>query len=110
MPQFIHKDLAAGRWFTLPLPEQLANIGSEVGRARKSHGNDGVLFQGAVDRALDLFDLTLADRRWKGRRGELARARELFCAAVVNDDRYRTNLMDLERYFLPFSILAARSR
>jgi hypothetical protein len=38
MPNFIHKELAAGKWFTLSLPEQLANIGSEVGRARRWQG------------------------------------------------------------------------
>lgn len=29
----IHKQLAAGRWFSLTLAEQLGNIGSDVDRA-----------------------------------------------------------------------------
>jgi hypothetical protein len=29
----MHQTLAAGRWFTLTLAEQLGNIGSEVSRA-----------------------------------------------------------------------------
>jgi hypothetical protein len=33
MTEFIHKSLASGRWQKLTFPEQMANIGSEVGRA-----------------------------------------------------------------------------
>jgi len=48
----------------LTLVEQLGNIGSEVGRASraKAQGNEQRL-AGALDRALELFDLTLADAR-----------------------------------------------
>lgn len=106
MPNFIHKELAAGRWFGLSLSEQLAHVGSEVGRARKWQDNDKDSFDGAVNRALDLFDLTLADTRWKGRYEEIARARELFCAAALGDVLYKTSLADLESYFLPFAIAA----
>jgi hypothetical protein len=108
MPEFIHKDLAAGGWAKLSLMEQLAHIGSEVGRARKWHGRNKTAFDGAVERALDLFDLTLADPRWKGRYGEIARARELFCAAALGGaDAYGTTLDDLENYFMPFALAAA---
>ncbi len=109
MPHFIHKELAEGRWFTLSFAEQLANIGSEVGRVRKAQTSNTTVFQAAMDRTLDLFDLTLTDGRWRYRRNELARARELFCAAAVNDNRYGTTLGDLERYFLPFSMLVANT-
>lgn len=109
MPNFIHKELAAGGWAKLSLVGQLAHIGSEVGRSRKWQDKDKVAFDGAVSRALDLFDLTLADERWKGRYGEIARARELFCAATLGENEYKTTLSDLEAYFLPFAI-AAQSR
>jgi hypothetical protein len=32
--------LAAGRWQTLPLVEQLANVGSDVARAHRWQGKD----------------------------------------------------------------------
>ena len=32
---YVHTNLAAGRWQTLPLVEQLANVGSDVARARE---------------------------------------------------------------------------
>ena len=104
--QFIHKDLAAGRWFEFSLIEQLANIGSEVSRARRWFGKDEKLFQGAVDRALELFDLTLQDPRWRKRLKELARARELFCDAVFGGKEYGSRLEDLDRYFFHFAFAA----
>jgi hypothetical protein len=110
MPNFIHKDLANGEWSNLSLLEQLAHVGSEVGRARKWQGKDAASFDGAVDRALDLFDLTLADHRWKGRYGEIARTRELFCAAALGENEYQTSLADLESYLMPFAIAAQAAR
>ncbi|MEK7513089.1 MAG: hypothetical protein AAB601_02720 [Patescibacteria group bacterium] len=106
---FIHKELAAGNWFVLPLAEQLGNIGSEISRARQAEGKDGERFQGARDRALDLFDLTLQDSRWKGRRWEIARAREVFCDALYGGKLYGSSLGDLQKYFDQFA-LAVRMR
>jgi len=100
-----HKELAKGRWFQLSLAEQLANIGSEVSRARKWQGRDKKLFQGAVERALELFDLTLADPRWRGRLREIARVREVFCDALFGGKNYQSSLKDLEHYFLLFAFL-----
>jgi len=77
MRKFIHKELAAGKWFHLSLLEQMANIGSEVSRAAKWQGKDKETFQATIDRALELFDLTLEDKRWRGRLREIARMREV---------------------------------
>jgi hypothetical protein len=106
----LHPGLAAGRWYELTLMEQLANIGSEVGRATraKSQGNDRRL-AGALDRALEL-DLTLADERWRGRLKEIARAREVVCDFLVGDNEYGSTAESLDRYFLPFAMAARRDR
>lgn len=106
---FKHKELAAGQWFKLSLAEQLGNIGSEVLRASRQKNKDEKLFWGAVERALELFDLTLADPRWKGRRWEIARAREVFCDAVYGGKLYKSSFQDLLRYFDQFAY-AARLR
>src|SRR3989344_77314 len=107
--KILHKDLAEGRWYKMSLMEQLGNIGSEVGRARiyKEKGDDERL-QKAVDRALELFDLTLNDSRWRGRLKEIGRARDVFCDAISGGKEYDSNLTDLERYFMHFA-LAART-
>lgn len=62
-----HAGLTTERWRSLTLTEQLGNIGSEVGRAINARelGKEARL-AAAVERALDLFDLTLADDRWAG--------------------------------------------
>jgi hypothetical protein len=104
----IHKDLAAGRWYELTLAEQLGNIGSEVSRARLNQGKNEPRFWGAVARALELFHLTLIDRRWGARRKEIRRAYEVFCDAVSGGEAYGSSLKDLDRYFNGFAFLARK--
>lgn len=106
--QFQHQSLAAGRWFSLSLAEQLGNIGSEVNRAIRARG-DAQRFDNAVERGLELFDLTLSDPRWRKRLKEIARARELFCDAAWGNLEYGTSLEDLNTYFYFFAF-AARSQ
>jgi len=105
-----HRELAAGRWGRLSLAEQLGNVGSEVGRMLRARGRDERLMTGAFERALELLDLTLADRRWRGRLREIARARELLCDAAAGGREYGTTLEGLDRYFLAFAVAARRSR
>jgi len=97
------------RWFKLSLAEQLANIGSEVGRAAKWQGRDEDSFWGAVTRALELFDITQMDTRWKKRRPEIDRARETFADAVLGGLEYKGDLKNLEKYFMHFAIVANTS-
>ncbi len=106
--RFTHKDLAEGHWRDLSLSEQLGNIGSEVSRARKWKEKDDKIFEGACERALELFDLTLSDPRWKGRYREIARAREVFCDAVSGGKEYGSSFEDLEKYFYPFAFNARK--
>ena len=105
-----HANLAAGRWKSLSLVEQLANIGSEVDRAIKAHeAGRTERRDAAVNRALELFDLTAADHRWRGhRRREILRAREEFCALFWGDTDQPGGAASLSRYFLHFAVAARR--
>ncbi len=103
-----HKSLAQGRWFKLSLMEQLGNIGSEISRLIKAK-NDEKRFNAAVLRALELFDLTISDPRWKNSLKEITRGREVFCDIIYGDNQYQTSLEDLDRYFFYFA-LAANSK
>lgn len=105
---YLHKTLAEGGWQKLTLAEQLGNIGSEVSRAIHSRGKDETLYQGAVTRAFELFDLTLADPRWKGRLREIARAREVFADAVLGGREYKSTLKDVLRYCDAFALAVRR--
>lgn len=98
------------RWFTLPLADQLGNIGSEVGRARTWQGRDEKLFWGAAGRALELLDLTREDVRWLSRRAELDRARESVADAILGGNAYGSRLADLENYFMPFALYSQKVR
>lgn len=104
---YIHQNLANGKWHRMSLAEQLANIGSEVGRAAKWQGKDEQNFSGAVARALELIDLTIDDSRWKDRLLELGRIREVFCDGILGGKEYGTELSNLENYFYPFMNLVA---
>ena len=105
-----HKNLAEGGWQKLTLAEQMANIGSEISRAIKWREKDKNLFQKALIRALELFDLTILDPRWKSRLKEITRAREIFCDTVFGDKKYATTLHNLLRYFDIFAFAARRNR
>ena len=96
-----------GRWSSLTLIEQMANIGSEVGRTLKwMSGSKPQMAAGAYIRALDLMDLTIK----VGRAGTLGRApllRELCrCRDVFTEAVSTSNLEDLkwvDRYFAQFA-------
>jgi hypothetical protein len=105
-----HPELAAGRWGQFTLAEQLANVGSEVGRMVRWQGRNPRLAAGAFDRALDLLDLTLADPRWRNRLREIARLRESLCDAALGGQTYGTTLEDLDRYLLAFAVAARNAR
>lgn len=106
----LHAGLASGRWGALSLAEQLANIGSEV--ERSIHAQEA----GRVDRrdhalarALELFDLTAADDRWRGSaRREVLRAREYFCRIFYDETVESDAAAFLRKYFLQFAVAARR--
>ncbi|HEX6051307.1 MAG TPA: hypothetical protein VFZ21_18630 [Gemmatimonadaceae bacterium] len=105
----IHSESAA-RWSTLSLVEQLANVGSEVERAIRAHASaNETRWVHAQARALELFDLTAADDRWRGpRRREILRAREEFCRLFHAADVPPHSAAGLRRYFLAFATAARR--
>ena len=106
----VFETLAGGRWQTLTILEQMGNIGSEVERAIRAHdAGRQDRFELALERALDLFDLTAADDRWRGcRRREILRAREEFCRLFFDPEPPAGSAEGLKRYFLAFAIAARR--
>lgn len=104
-----HLESARVSWSSFSLIEQMANIGSEVSRALHAKGNP-TRYWGAISRAMDLFYLTIEDHRWKGRLREVLRVRELFAAASLGSDEFKTTLEDLDRYFDYFAWLARVER
>lgn len=109
---FRHKNLARGRWRKFSLAEQLGNVGSEVSRALEWRSRDEKLYSGALDRALELFDLTIQDERWlgSGKIKELTRAREIMIDAISGGGEYGGRLEDMDRYFFQFAIIARKRK
>lgn len=106
-----HKNLAAERWFNLSLMEQLGNIGSEVGRAINWKKRGEKMHQEkALERALELFDLTIRDKRWVKRLKEITRSREIVCDFFYGDNFYQTSPEFLEKYFYYFAFAARKNR
>lgn len=101
-------NLAAGRWNTLSITAQMGNIGSEYERIlnwRRKGKPD--LAQAALKRMLELFDLTLSDKRWnRYRLDEIARAREVVCDEIKNAGLTG----GFSKYFYYLSVLARRER
>ena len=109
----MHREAAGGRWWELSVAEQLGNIGSEVSRALRWRDRDPRLCQGALERALELFDLSLADprhRRTVARLREIARAREVVVDFLAGSNQYRSTGPSLQRYFDAYAIAARRQR
>lgn len=106
-----HGDLAAGRWHSMSLMEQLGNAGSEVSRALRARAQGHTdRERSALARFLDLIDMTLADPRLQGRRKEICRVREIVCDYFVGENLYRSTAESLDRYFLPYARVARRNR
>ncbi len=101
----LHSNLR-DKWFKMTLPEQMGNIGSEVGRVAKSFNKNEERFWGAVERALELFNLTISDPRWGTRTSEIGRAREIFSDAVLGSKEYKSFFPEIEKYFNQFAFLA----
>ena len=97
------------KWAKMNIFEQMGNIGSEVGRAIAAKKRDDTTGRdGAINRAIDLFDATaenLAQQK-SPRLKEVLRARDQFLSLFFAD-----NFADaeaIENYFMQFA-LAARS-
>ena len=105
-----HAGLAAGKWKTMSLLEQLGNVGSEVGRVSRWQKKDSQACEKAFSRALELLDLTIQDPRWQGRRKELTRVREFLCDAMLGGSVYGSDFVGLDHYFYHFAVAARANR
>ncbi|MBO7699173.1 hypothetical protein J6S39_00595 [Candidatus Saccharibacteria bacterium] len=97
-----HKNIEES-WKKQTLAYQMANIGSEVSRSIKNQ-NKPSRFQGAFDRALELFDLTIGSTENAAELREICRAREEFCD-YFNGNSYNTNPVKMQNYYDQFATI-----
>lgn len=96
----------------MTLAEQLGNVGSEVSRALNWRSSNPRIARGAMERALELIDLTLDDpnhRSSVARLREICRAREVLLDFLVGSNQYGSTEATLRRYFDAFAIAASKS-
>ncbi len=106
----LHQQLTAEHWQELSFFEQMANIGSEVGRAINWSAKDHERSLKAAERALELLDLTLADQRHKTRFKEIARTREALVDYFWGKNEYSSSAKQWNSYFYPFNYAARINR
>ena len=106
-----HRELAGGRWFQFSLVEQMANTGSEVERALNWQERRNAEYSTrAIERALELLDLTIADARNRGRLKELTRVREALVDYFYADNRFGSSPARWRTYFNAFAVAARAGR
>ena len=100
-----HAGLAAGRWKEMSLVEQMANIGSEVNRALNWKAKNNEPFcQKAVDRALELLDLSLENTTEFPRLRELTRTREALVDYFMGNNSYHSSEHIWRKSFLFYAV------
>jgi hypothetical protein len=91
----------------LDLVEQMASVGSEVERAIswRNKGNTDYSTR-AFERALELPDLTLADKKNRGRMKEPCRVREMLVDYFCGKNEYSSTDEARQRYSHAFAYAA----
>jgi hypothetical protein len=106
-----HKGLTLERWAGMPFCERMANVGSEVHRAISWRERNPDYSRQALERALELLDLsllTVVDQRPRLR--ELARVRETLVDYFVYENQYGSSDALWQKYFDAFAHAAAVAR
>lgn len=102
-----HKNLAKSKWQKLSFMEQMANIGSEVERTISWRKKGNLEYSKlAFERALELLDLTIFDKKNRSRLKELCRVREALIDYFVFDNEYKSTDRDWRNYFYAFNYAA----
>ena len=100
-----HKGLTNKEWNSKDIFYQMANIGSEVFRMIKWRKKNKENSELAFERALELLDLTLADKGKKTSLKEIARVREVLVDYNF-DNEYKTTDEFWQKYFYGFNYAA----
>ncbi len=105
-----HHDLS-DQWRDMSLAEQMANIGSEVHRALNWR-NKGKpeMAERAMERALELLDLSLDAGHPFPRLKEIARVREALVDYFYFSNDFNSTETQWRKYFDQFNYLARKDR
>jgi len=110
MKNIFHVDLEK-RWCKFDLPEQMANIGAEIGRTMnwKKKGNKEMSLN-AFYRGLELLDFTINDKKNINSLKEILRVREALVDYFLYNNIYKSSDTIWSKYFSYFNLLARRDK
>ena len=98
------------RWDHFSLPEQMANIGAEVGRTIKWKRKGNLqMSMNALYRGLELIDLTINDKKNKNSLKEILRVREALIDYFLGDNIYKSSDIIWEKYFYYFNLTVRKN-
>ena len=107
----LHQDLTKEKWQKLPFFNQMANIGTEIGRAINWKEKDKNKSESAFERGLELLDLTIEDKKNNdGKLKELCRLREVLVDYFYFDNIYGSTDKQWNEYFYGFNHAVAVNR
>lgn len=101
-----HKNLTQEKWNNILIENQILNIASELLRAKNWIAKkDEVYMQNSLDRAFELIDLTITDRKkWNNSRlGELLKFREILGEFYIGLNKDIKQFTRLIRVLLNFN-------
>lgn len=102
-----HKNLASGGWQKLSFFEQMANVGSEVERTIKWKNKGNIEYSRmAFERALELLDLTIDNKKSASQLKELLRVRETLADYFAFSNEYGSTDKSWQNYFYAFNFAA----
>lgn len=105
-----HKNLEGGGWKKLSFVEKMANIGSEVERAINWKSKNKHYADLAIERFLELIDLTILDETEFHRLRELLRIRELFLDYILGNNQYLFPADFWKKYFYQFTYASSANK
>lgn len=105
--KYIHSGELRQNWKNYSIAYQMGNIGSEVSRSLKwSEKGNQKRANVAIDRALELFDLTIkANIKSHARLTEILKAREEFCDYFFGGNTWHTDPIKMQKYYDGFVIM-----
>ncbi len=108
--KYQHQQLASGGWEKLTFVEQMANIGSEVGRTITWKNKDKKEYsEKAFERSLELLHLTIADIKNKKHLRGLTRLREALIDYFSFNNEFKSSDQLWQNYFYAFNFAARRN-
>ncbi len=107
----LHKELTQEKWQKKSFFEQMANIGTEIGRAINWRKKDAQKSSASFERGLELLDLTIEDKKnHQGKLKELCKLREVLVDYFMYDNVYGSSDEKWNNYFYGFNYAAAINR